>query len=79
MECTYEAHFLTYVANFLTQNLFFKNLVISVRRFVPWDVFSLGRFVLGTFCPWDVLSIKRFVHWDILSLGPIVLDFFYPL
>ena len=60
------AHFLTFVANFLTQ-FFFKTLVIRVGHFVRCDVLSLGRFVLGTFCPWDILSLGRFVPWDVLS------------
>ena len=75
-----EAHHLTNVANFLTQNLFLKNLLISLGRVVPWDFLSLGtfcplgrfvlgpyvlgRFVLGRFVPWDVLS------WDVLSVHP---------
>ena len=30
-------------------------MVISVGRFVPLDVLSMGCFVRGMFCPWDVL------------------------
>ena len=55
-----EAHYLAYGANFLIENL-----VISLGRFVPWDILSLrllslgrfdrgtlwlGTFYLGTFC-----------------------------
>ena len=43
----------------------FKNLVISVGRFVTWDVLTLG-----TLCPWD------FFPWDILSLRLYVLGRF---
>ena len=53
------AHFLTFVANFLTQ-FFFETLVIRVGHFVRCDVLSLGHFVPGTFCPWDVLSLGTF-------------------
>ena len=74
-----EAHFLTYVANFLNHKCVFEKLLIRVGRFVPWevwslvtfcsgDVWSLGRFVPGTFCPWDVLSLGMFC-----PLGPYVL------
>ena len=44
----------------------------------------LGRFVLGTFSPCDVLSLGRFVlgrfvPWDVLSLGTFCLGTFCPL
>ena len=59
------------------------NLVISVGRFVPWDVFSLERFVLETFCPLGrfvpgTLCIGTFCPWDLMSLGPYVLGRFVP-
>ena len=37
-----------------------KTRLISVGRFVPWDVLSLGPYVLGRFVPWDVLSVHLF-------------------
>ena len=40
----------------------------------PWDVLSLGRFVSGTFCLWDVLSLGTFC-----PLGCFVLGTFCPL
>ena len=64
-------------------------------RFVPWDVLplgtfcplgcfvSLGHFVPGTLCPWDVMSLGTFCPlghfvpgtfcpWDVSSLGRFV-------
>ena len=68
------AHFLTFVANFLTQ-FFFETLVIRVGHFVRCDVLSLGHFVPGTFCPWDVLSLGSFVLGRFI-LGRFVLGRF---
>ena len=49
---------------------------MRVRTFCP-----LGRFVLGTFCPWDVLFLGRFVPEtlrprDVLSRGTFCLGTF---
>ena len=64
-----------------------------MQMFCPWDVLSLGRFVLGmlslgsfvlgTFRPCYVFSLGTFcpwdlMSWDILSLGPYVLGGFVP-
>ena len=81
---TNEALYLTFAANWMhgwgqfpnicgqfSDNQFvFENLVISVGRFVPWDVLSLG-----TFCPWDLMS-WNVLSWDVLPLGTFCLGTF---
>ena len=64
------AHFLTFVANFLTQ-FFFETLVIRVGHFVRCDVLSLGHFVPGTFCPLGRFVSGRFV------CAPVVVRYSY--
>ena len=81
---TNEALYLTFAANWMhgwgqfpnicgqfSDNQFvFENFVISVGRFVPWDVLSLG-----TFCPWDLMS-WNVLSWDVLPLGTFCLGTF---
>ena len=44
-------------------------LICPLGTFCPLGRFVSGRFVSGTFCPWDVvLSLGRFVPCDVLSL-----------
>ena len=37
-----------------------------LRRFVPWDILSLGPYV------WEFMSLGRFVPWDVLSVHPFM-------
>ena len=88
-----EAHFLTYVANFLNHKCVFEKLLIRVGRFVPWevwslvtfcpgDVWSLGRFVPGTFYPLGCFVLWDLMSWDsrdVLSPGTFCLGTFCPL
>ena len=60
----------------------FKNLVISVGRFVTWDVLTLGTLCPWDFFPWDILSLRlyvlgRFFPWDVLSWDVLSMHHYY--
>ena len=70
------AHFQKNADKFFLKNWKLNcRIFFSFGRFVSWDVLSLGHFVLGTFCPWDLMS-EDVLSWDVLSLGTFCLGTF---